>query len=189
MAVPEFPADREAELVTVSVTIEVVCAPVEVFALVVTDGVKAVKRLVFPCPTPTAGTEPCSFPAPVWVAMGGEVDDFVFVSDTAELDVESVAAAALAADEVSDAETACVAGSIVVWVNRLNKLVFLVPPTPTAGTAPFSVPFPVCVAKGGRFDVSVAVALVTLAGSVGPCRFSGILADNERPLMTYRLGG
>lgn len=95
---------------------------------------------------------------------------------------------------VAAAAAACVAvsvdGSSVVCVNRLNKLVFAVPPTPTAGTAPSSFPLPVCDADGSKLDaVSVSVGSAVFAGSVGACRRQGDLGDDERPLTTYRFCG
>ncbi len=71
---------------------------------------------------------------------------------------------------------------LVLVVNRLRRLV-LSPPTPTAGTLPFSVPSPVCVANWLKMDdVSVAVAVlagavklpvVEVAASVGTTVFAG----------------
>jgi hypothetical protein len=77
----------------------------------------------------------------------------------------------------------CVAGSMVVWVNRLNRLLLSVPPTPTAGTAPSSVPLPVGVTEAFGVE-AVSVAAAAFAGSVGACLLHGDLGVNERPLTT-----
>jgi hypothetical protein len=138
--------------------------------------VKALSRLVLSPPTPTAGTEPSSVPLPVRVVRGSELELISMGTTLFARVVESVEIAARVAD------------SIVVCVNRLNRLVLTVPPTPTAGTDPSSVPPPDCVAKGFRADVDV-VATAAFAGSVSDCLFQGDLGDWVRPLTTYRLGG
>lgn len=130
--------------------------------------VKRLKRLVFspPTPAPTAGTEPSSDPFVVEV-------EFEAVSVTVE--AESVSATAVtAAASVEDVAwlvtAAAVAGSMVVCVNKLSKLVLSLP-APTAGTAPSSVPLPVRVGCGGSITdaVSVSLAAAEFAGSVGAC--------------------
>ena len=116
------------------------------------------------------------WPEPFPVSLSLPVVEVSAVGEAEELAVSvSVGAAACAAVEV--------AGSMVVCVNRLNRLVFPAPPTPTAGTAPFSVPLPVCVADGLRLD-AVSVASAAFAGSVGACRLQGDLGVKERPLTT-----
>jgi hypothetical protein len=127
---------------------------------------------------------------------------------TVALALSTAGTVSVAAGLDSVADSAAVAGWMVVWVKRLRRLVLAVPPTPTAGTAPSSEPglAPGSVAKGLGIGVAADADVATVAGgadstamvsdgafeaagSVGDCRFQGDLGPAESPLTTYRLSG
>lgn len=106
-----------------------------------------------------------------WMAVpdpGGPTASVVFSLEDVLCTAPEPSAAVVS---VSTGVAAVVAGSIVVWVNRLNKLV-LSPPTPTAGTAPSSVPLPVAIVDEAVFWL-VCGAACSSAVPVGACRLLG----------------
>jgi hypothetical protein len=135
--------------------------------------VKKLKSLVFPAPTPTAGTLPSSEPLPVDTADGSVLELVPVTAAALPVSETASVVVVVVVEGISDTVAVGVALATAVWVKKLKSLVFPAP-TPTAGTFPSSEPFPAGAAAGSIVEL-VSAAATGSAGSVGACRLFGLL--------------